>query len=110
MGTRPSSLIHIRRGGEAALALSQTAKDDRAELLGTAIASHCESEKFVHESNLPYGVSFRQPSDLSFADHMRRNAAAGTMPADSFASAPLTNLMTTGLRQSRLRHNFRLAR
>src|SRR5215470_981493 len=53
-------------------ALSQTAKDDRAELLGTASGSHCESEKLVHESNLPDGVSFRQPSDLSFADHVRR--------------------------------------
>jgi hypothetical protein len=62
-------------------ALSQTGKDDRAELLGTASTSHRESEELVHESNLPDGVPFRQPSDLSFADHVHRfitfNSAMG---------------------------------
>jgi len=50
----------------------------------------CESKQLVHESDLPEGVSFGEPSDLSFADHVHRFVALNIVQCTIHGSEPET--------------------
>jgi NAD(P)-dependent dehydrogenase (short-subunit alcohol dehydrogenase family) len=46
-----------------------------ALIAGTAGALHWDTEEMAHESNLPDGVYFGEPPNLSFSDHVHRFVA-----------------------------------
>jgi hypothetical protein len=58
--------------------------------LNNSGASRSKSEDLVHELNLPDGVTFGEPLDLSFADHVHRFVALNGVESAIHRSEPET--------------------